>query len=330
MWGTKHWPSALLAVVVLATSTSLAACGDDGGGGADADVTTDTVRVAAEPIAFDRANRRKRIVMGSRTSSEQALLGEIFAQAIAAAGYDVRTELTLLEGKGALTSLEIHDVDAYPEYTGMALSVLFGIEASEIPDDPGEVYEEARKRFDEKNMTALRPTPFSGSSGVALTEQRADDLGVEKISDLEGKSEGLSLYGPPECRSRDDCLSGLQDVYELEFDNFISIVPELRHTVLTNGQAELSMVFATDPQIKRDGLVVLKDDRGLFPPYNATLVVRDDTMRRAGPDLRRAAEQAAEGLTQPVMRQLNAQVDIDDKAPQVVAREYLKDRGLIE
>lgn len=330
MWGIRQWPSALLAVAVLATASSLAACGDDGDGGADADRTTDTVPVAAGPIAFDRANRRQQVVIGSRTSTEQTLLGEIFAQAIAAAGYDVRIEPRLVEGAGAFESLEINDVDAYPEYTGLALVVLFDVDASDLPEDPGDAYDEARQRFEEKDMTALRPAPFDGSAGVALTAQRADDLDAQSISDLEGKSQGLSLYGPPECRSRDDCLRGLQDVYGLEFENFISIVPDLRHTVLTNGQAELSMVFATDPQLRRDGLVVLEDDRGLFPPYNATLVVRDDALERAGPDLRTAAEQAAQGLTQPVMRRLNAAVEIENKAPQAVAETYLKDSGLIE
>ena len=46
---------------------------------------------------------------------------------------------------------------------------------------------------------------------------------------------------------------------------------DLRHEVLDKGQADLSIVFTTDPQIKRNGYVLLKDDKGMFPPYNSTL-----------------------------------------------------------
>ena len=61
---------------------------------------------------------------------------------------------------------------------------------------------------------------------------------------------------------------------------------DLRHEVLKNGQADVSIVFTTDPQIKREGEVLLEDDKGMFPPYNSTLVVRDDVVKKAGPDLR--------------------------------------------
>ena len=65
----------------------------------------------------------------------------------------------------------------------------------------------------------------------------------------------------------------------------------LRHEVLTKGQADVSIVFTTDPQIKREGFVLLEDDKGMFPPYNSTLVVRDDIARegRARPDARWSA-----------------------------------------
>ena len=117
-----------------------------------------------------------------------------------------------------------------------------------------------------------------------MTKETADKYGLQKISDLSKVADKLTLYGSPECRQRLDCLLGLQKVYGLKFKKFVPVDIALRHEVLTKGQADVSIVFTTDPQIKREGFVLLEDDKGMFPPYNSTLVVRDDVLAKAGPD----------------------------------------------
>ena len=153
---------------------------------------------------------------------------------------------------------------------------------------------------------------------------------MKKISDLEGQSEDLTLYGSPECRQRLDCLLGLQKVYGLEFKKFTPVAIDLRHEVLDKGQADLSIVFTTDPQVKRNNEVLLEDDKGMFPPYNTMFLVRDDVVQEAGPDLRKVVDQINKGLTDPVMSELNARVDLDKKTPEQVAGEYLNESGLVQ
>ena len=104
----------------------------------------------------------------------------------------------------------------------------------------------------------------------------------------------------------------------------------LRHEVLTKGQADVSIVFTTDPQIKREGFVLLDDDKGMFPPYNSTLVVRNDVLAKAGPDFNKVVADVSKGLTDEVMQELNARVDLDKKTPDVVAGEYLKEAGFTQ
>src|SRR5690606_4128688 len=133
----------------------------------------------------------------------------------------------------------------------------------ELPKDPAAAYDQVKADFAKDGIVALPPTPFTSSNEVALTPERAQELGVTKISDLEGKSEDLTLYGTPECRQRLDCLLGLQEVYGLDFKRFVPVDPALRHEVLEKGQADISIVFTTDPQNKRDGLVLLEDDKGM-------------------------------------------------------------------
>ncbi len=317
----------LAALLLVVTSLGVVACGDDddGGGNAGGDTTAET----STAIASNPDNAATSITVGSKNFTEQKVLGEIYAQAIGAAGYTVKTELNLGDEKTALKSLEGGTIDAYPEYTGTALGSFFNVPSDEIPKDPQQAFEDTKAGFAEKNLTAYDPTPFTSSNEVAVTAETAEAQGPAKISDLADKAKDLTLYGSPECRQREDCLLGLQNVYGLEFKKFTPVAIDLRHEVLKKGQADVSIVFTTDPQIKRDGLVLLEDDKGMFPPYNSTLVVRNETVEAAGADLPAAIAKATKGLTAEVMQELNARVDLDKKTPKEVAAEYLKESGLI-
>jgi glycine betaine/choline ABC-type transport system substrate-binding protein len=110
----------------------------------------------------------------------------------------------------------------------------------------------------------------------------------------------------------------------------VPVAIDLRHEVLQKGQADLSIVFTTDPQIKRNNEVLLEDDKGMFPPYNSTFVVRKETADKAGEDLGKTVEQVQKGLTDEVMQELNARVDLDKKTPKQVATEYLRESGLVK
>jgi osmoprotectant transport system substrate-binding protein len=321
----KLWLSGLAAVLLLFSFT-LAACGDDDGDSGDSGATNGS---GAAAIESNPDNEDVSIVVGSKNFTEQKILGEIFAQGLAAAGYDISTELNLGDEQTALKAVKSGTIDAYPEYTGTALGSFFGVASEDIPTDPQAAFDEAKQGFAKQDLTALPPTPFTSSNEVALTADKAEELGVEKISDLQEVDQDLTLYGSPECRQRQDCLLGLQQTYDLEFGKFVPVDIALRHEVLEKGQADLSIVFTTDPQNERDDLVLLEDDKGMFPPYNSTLVVRDQTVEAAGPDLEEVVAQVEKGLTGEVMSELNARVDLDKKTPKEVAKEYLQESGLI-
>ena len=154
---------------------------------------------------------------------------------------------------------------------------------------------------------------------------------METISDLEGESQDLTLFGSPECRQRIDCLLGLQQNYGLEFQKFTPVDIGLRYEVLDNGQADLSILFTTDAQLSEsDKYVLLEDDQQVLPAGNVLFVARQQTVEEAGPDFGETVELVQEGLTLPVMQELNARVDIDKETPEQAAREYLQSSGYIE
>jgi osmoprotectant transport system substrate-binding protein len=323
---THRLAGLLAALALLVSAFALAACGDDeeeGGGGQTAGEEQAAIQSNAD-------NQGTTITVGSKNFTEQKVLGEIFAQGLEAAGFTVEKQLNLGDEKTAFKALRGGDIDAYPEYTGTALLSFFGVKANAIPKDPQVAYEDVRSNMEQRNVTALPPTPFTSSNEVGVTQETANEEGLRKISDLSQVDQEFTLYGSPECRQRTDCLLGLQQVYGLDFKRFVPVDIALRHEVLTKGQADVSIVFTTDPQIKREGFVLLEDDKNMFPPYNSTLLVRNQIAQGdTGTNMQDVVEQVQEGLTAEVMQELNARVDLDKKTPEAVAGEYLRESGLV-
>jgi osmoprotectant transport system substrate-binding protein len=319
----------LLVLLALALPGVLvSACGSDDSsdGAATATPAADT---GAGAIERDEANAKVKFTIGSKNFTEQRVLGEIYAQGLRAAGYDVATKLDLGDEHVALKALEDGEIDAYPEYTGTALQSFFGKQPDELPKNPRAAFQEAKQGFAMRGMTAFPPTPFTSSNEVAVTKETADKLGLKNISDLSGEAGELTLAGSPECRERFDCLRGLERVYGLKFGRFMQGPIPQRHEVLTSGKADISIVFTTDPQISRNREVLLQDDKGMFPPYNSTFLMKTETADKAGPDLAKTIEVVNKNLTARVMQELNARVDLDKETPQEAAADYLQQFDLV-
>jgi glycine betaine/choline ABC-type transport system substrate-binding protein len=313
---------ALLAVLIL--GFGVAACGGDDDDDADGEPTA----TAIEP---NPDNADVQITVGSKDFTEQFILGEIYAQGLEAAGYDVSTDLNLGSEQIALRALQDGEVDAYPEYTSTALTSFFDVAPEEVPGDAQQAYEESQEDFAELGLLAYPPTPFSSANAVGLLTETADDLGVESISDLEGHSQDLTLAGSPECRQRIDCLVGLEQNYGLEFDQFTPVDIGLRYEVLDQGDADLSILFTTDAQLHTDPdtYTILDDDLDVLPAGNVLFIANEETVEQAGSDFGDVVERVQENLTLDVMQELNSRVDIDQENPTEVARDYLEEFGYI-
>jgi glycine betaine/choline ABC-type transport system substrate-binding protein len=317
---------ALIAALVLALG--VAACG----GGDDDNDTGTSGGNSANLIKSNPANNGVQLTVGSKNFTEALILGDIYAQALQAAGYDVKTNLNLGSETVAYKALQDGEISGYPEYTSTLLTSIFGKEANQVPAEAQAAYQQAQQELQPKGETAFQPTPFADANALGMLKTKADELGVTKISELQGKSQDLTLYGSPECRQRVDCLVGLQDVYGLQFKSFNPVDIGLRYTVLDKGQADASIVFTSDAQLAAnpDKYVLLEDDKGIFPSGNVIWVTDQSTVQKAGPDYQATIEKVQQGLTLPVMQELNSRVDIDKQEPADVATQYLKETGYIQ
>ena len=277
-------------------------------------------------------NNGVKLTIGSKNFTEQFILGEIYAQALEAAGYDVSTDLNLGSEQVALKALENGDISGYPEYTSTALTSFFDTAPEDVPSDAQEAVDQTQDQFAELGLTAFSPTPFADANAVGLLQSTADELGVSSISDLEGKSQDLTLAGSPECRQRIDCLAGLEKYYGLQFGKFTPIDIGLRYEVLDKGDADLSILFTSDAQlfVDSDKYTLLEDDKGVLPGRQRDLHLRREGRPGRGPDYQATIEKVQEGLTLEVMQELNARVDVDKQKPEDVAAEYLQEAGYTE
>ena len=316
----------LALVAAFALALAVAACGDDDdgdGGGGD---------TSANLIEENPDNNGVSITVGSKNFDEQFILGEIYAQGLEAAGYDVSTDLNLGDETIAFKALADDEIDAYPEYTSTILTSIFDVPPEDVPGDAQQAYDETKDDFAKLGLQAFPPTPFSSANAVGLLTETADELGVSTISDLDGKSQDLVLAGSPECRQRIDCLLGLEQNYGLEFKEFTPVDIGLRYEVLDKGDADLSILFTTDAQLftDPDTYTVLEDDKGVLPAGNVLFVARQQTVDEAGDDFGATVESVQSNLTLEVMQELNARVDIDKEKPADAAQQYLQEFGYIE
>ncbi len=321
--------AALAGLLVLALALVVTACGD--GSSSESTKGLNGVAAAAGAIESNPENAKVSLTIGSRNFPEGEILGEIYAQALTAAGYKVKSALNFGSEWAAFHATQSGRISGFPENTSMALTSFFGLKPDEVPTDTTEAWEKANKEFEQSGLKAFKPTPFASAHAVGMLKTTAEEYGLENISDLKGVSEKLSLYGPPECRYRIDCLAGLEELYGLKFKSFTPVDVGLRYAVLEKGQADLSILFTADPQLsaEEEKFVILEDDKHVFPAGNVTFVTEKKTAGRAGRDYGQTIQRVQKGLTLEVMQELDAMVELEKETPKAAAKAYLESAGYI-
>ena len=269
--------------------------------------------------------------MGSKNFDEQFILGEIYAQALEAAGFKVDKKLNLGSEQIAYKALKSGQVDAYPEYTGTSLTSFFDVNIDDVPKDPDEAYELAKKEYAKQDITALPRTEFENTYRVATTKEKQTDLlkGATTLSEVAAlpNASDLSIAGFPECRQRTDCLLGIKKVYGWT-PEFVS--DEGKYEPIDKDRSDLGFVFSTDGELTTGKYAIVEDDKSLFPPYNISFGIRNDALEKIGPKGEEVILAVQEPLTEEVMQELNSRASIDKEEPEAVAAAYLKESGFTE
>lgn len=268
------------------------------------------------------------VVVASKDFTEAFILGEMYAMLLENAGYQVERKINLGGTPVVQQALLSEEVDVYPEYTGTGLLTVLKLP---VMTDPAAVYEAVKTGYEEQfNLTWLDPAPMNNTQALAMTQARADELGVTTISEMAAVADQLVMAAPPEFSEREDGYPGLQQAYGgFQFQEVLAVDAGLRYQALLNGEADIIMAFGTDGEIAANQLVLLEDDQGLWPPYQVAPVIRQAVLD-ANPEIADTLNQLAPLLTDATMQQLNYEVSGNQREPADVAHEFLVSQGLIQ
>jgi osmoprotectant transport system substrate-binding protein len=271
-------------------------------------------------------NRGPVLRVGSKNFTESFVIAEIYAQALEAHGFHVDRRFDLGSVQIATGALQHGDIDLYPEYTGTALiDVLHMAPMS----DPRKVYATVKREFERRfGLTWLAPAPMNDSQALATTQVIASRYHLQTLSQASVLAPQLRLATIHEFLSRADALPGLQRVYGgFKFKEVRVYEIGLKYEALLNGQADIATAFTTDGAIGANNLVVLKDDRHLWPPYNVAPVVRQDVLTRY-PRTAPILNATSAFITDAVAQQMNYAVEHDKADPADVAARFLREHHI--
>ncbi len=263
---------------------------------------------------------RPRVVVGSKDFTESLLLAEIFAQLLEARGLEVVRTFELA-GNVPHESLVAGEIDAYPEYTGTSYMAIL---KHPLNTDARSVYETVKRDYAEKfNMEVSPPLGFENTFAILVRGADARRLNLKTISDAVPHARQWRAGFGQDFMSRADGYPGFARTYNLQF----AAQPRemdlsLTYRALATNQVDLIAGNSTDGLITTLDLVQLEDDRHYFPPYEAVILIRRDTMARV-PAAMEVLALLKDKLSTEEMRRLNYEVDGNKRDKREVAREWI-------
>ena len=272
--------------------------------------------------------KERPITVGSKNFTEQVILGEIVAQHLEhRLGRHVDRQLNL-GGTLLVHQARLHgDIDLYPEYTGTALTTVLKVPPAHDPVAAmALVRAEYQTRF---GVEWMDPLGFNNTFAMVIRGEDARKSKIATLSDAAEYSPGWDLGVGYEFQQRPDGLAGLLKTYNLPIHGSPKTMDlGLLYKALEQRQVSMVAANATDGQLSVLDVLVLRDDKRYFPPYDCGLVVRAE-MLKDNPSLRQALIELAGRFTDLTMRKLNYQVDGEHRPVRDVAEQFLREAGLL-
>jgi osmoprotectant transport system substrate-binding protein len=275
------------------------------------------------------------LVLATKSFTEQHILSAMTTQYLAKKGFKVtpQTNIATVISRNAMINKQ---VDMTWEYTGTSLIIFNHINKRMSPQ---ESYDTVKKLDAKLGLVWLKPANMNNTYAFAMQRKRAEEENISTMSELVAKVEQIRKTNPKknwmlgldlEFSGRSDGMKPLQQAYSMPLDRpqIRQMDPGLVYNAIRDGFVDAGLVYTTDGRVKGFDLKVLEDDKGFFPSYAVTPVVRKDVLE-ANPGLEEAMNTLSAQLDNDAISTMNAKVDIDHETPQQVAREFLQQKGLL-
>lgn len=274
------------------------------------------------------SKKDKVINIATKPMTEGYILGQMLTELIE---QDTDLKVNMTTGVGGGTS-NIHpaivkgEFDLYPEYTGTSWEAVLKKEGSYDESK----FDELQKEYKEKyNLEYVNLYGFNNTYGLAVNKDIAEKYNLKTYSDLAKVSNNLIFGAEYDFFEREDGYKELQKVYNVDFKKKIDMDIGLKYQAMKDKKIDVMVIFTTDGQLAISDVVVLEDDKKMYPSYRAGTVVRSEILSKY-PELKAVLEKLNNILDDKTMADLNYQVESEGKKPEDVAREYLQEKGLLE
>jgi osmoprotectant transport system permease protein len=264
-----------------------------------------------------------RIVVGAKTFTEQYILSELLAAQLGRAGFDARVAGSL-GSTVAFDALRSGDIDAYVDYSGTIWATL--MHRATGGEGRARVLSEVESWLSREHGIAVAcALGFENAYALAMRRTQANQLRIRRIGDLTSRAGSLSIGGDYEFFARAEWRA-LRERYHLAFARQRSMDSSLMYQAVAQGDVDVISAFSTEGRIAALDLVILDDERGAIPPYDA-LVLVSKRLQREHPEAVAALRALAGRIDEERMRRMNLEVDADGKSPNSVALAFLETLG---
>ena len=274
------------------------------------------------------SKKDKTINIATKPMTEGYILGQMLTELIE---QDTNLKVNMTTGVGGGTSniqpaMVKGEFDLYPEYTGTSWEAVLKKEGSYDESK----FDELQKEYKEKyNLEYVNLYGFNNTYGLAVNKDIAEKYNLKTYSDLAEVSNNLIFGAEYDFFEREDGYKELQKVYNMNFKKQIDMDIGLKYQAMKDKKIDVMVIFTTDGQLAISDVVVLEDDKKMYPSYRAGTVVRSEILSEY-PELKPVLEKLNNILDDKTMADLNYQVESEGKKPEDVAREYLQEKGLLE
>ncbi|MFL5916411.1 MAG: glycine betaine ABC transporter substrate-binding protein [Gaiellaceae bacterium] len=267
-----------------------------------------------------------KIILGSKNFPEEALLGQLYGQALKVKGFPVSYKPSIGSSELIDTAITSGKINIYPDYTGIIALDLAKVKNA--PKSADATFQAAKKFEETRGLTLLDPTPFADTDTFTMLTATANKDGLKTMSDL-SKLPSFSYAGYPECDTRITCILGMKQIYGLKNIKFVQLGTISVYTLLDQHKADGGDGFSTDPQQLDKKYTALTDDKHIFGFQNVAPVVKQSLLSGSnGALLRQTLNNVSSKLTLNAIQQMNKAVNIDKQSAVTVAKKFLQANGL--
>ncbi|MCL6572664.1 MAG: osmoprotectant ABC transporter substrate-binding protein [Bacillus sp. (in: Bacteria)] len=213
-------------------------------------------------------------------------------------------------------------------YTGTDLAGALGMEPVKDPKEALQIVKrEFQKRFDQ---TWFDSYGFDNSYAFTVTNELAKKENLQKVSDLKKLAPELSLgVDSSWLKRKGDGYDGFVKQYGFEFGETYPMQIGLVYQAVANGDMDVVLAYTTDGRINSFDLKVLEDDQQFFPPYDTSLVVQNDVLKKH-PELKDVLQKLSGKISTKKMQELNYEADGKMREPAIIAKEFLEKHHYFE